>query len=501
MSGTPAGPSLFGAATLLMTGRGVAFAATFLTPVVLARTFSVEEFGTYKQLFLVFATIYPIAQCGVAESLFYFVPNARRMAGAYVANSMLLLVGAGLVAAALILTGTEALAGWLGNPSLARHLPLIAAFLFLMLASAGLEIAMTAREDFRRAALTYGIGDLLRAACLIGPALVYGRLDLVLAGAVAYAGLRLLFAVVYFRRTLGDMLRPSATLCARQLAYCVPFGFAIVLEVAQANYHQYAVARTFDAAAFAVYAVGCLQIPFVDLVATSAGSVMMVHLARARGTDHSDTALRVWRDTTRKLALLFFPMAAVLAVVARELIVTLFTERYEGSVSIFRISLLTIALSAFGTDAVLRAHAQTRFLVQLYAMKLVIVAVLVGPCLRAFGLPGAILATVAALAASKIVAMIRVARLLQCGGCVLPWRSLGGVASVAVAAMVIGFAVRWPLRGEPLMALIVSALATAAASCVLVVGLGLVSAGERTALRHWVRQTLGRTGVLATAEG
>src|SRR5687768_7443469 len=68
--------------TLLLTsGRMVAFAATFFVPVVLARVLSQAEFGTYKQLFLVYATLYYVAQFGIAESLFYFVPSACRQAG------------------------------------------------------------------------------------------------------------------------------------------------------------------------------------------------------------------------------------------------------------------------------------------------------------------------------------------------------------------------------------------------------------------------------------
>ena len=66
-------PALF-----LMSGRTVAFIATFFVPAVLARIFSQEEFGTYKQLFLVWATLSAAAQFGMAESLFYFLPLAPR---------------------------------------------------------------------------------------------------------------------------------------------------------------------------------------------------------------------------------------------------------------------------------------------------------------------------------------------------------------------------------------------------------------------------------------
>ena len=45
--------SVFKPALLLMSGRTLAFAATFFIPMVLARIFDPAQFGTYKQLFLV----------------------------------------------------------------------------------------------------------------------------------------------------------------------------------------------------------------------------------------------------------------------------------------------------------------------------------------------------------------------------------------------------------------------------------------------------------------
>jgi O-antigen/teichoic acid export membrane protein len=61
--------SVFKPALLLMSGRTLAFAATFFIPVVLARIFDPAEFGTYKQLFLIHSTIFYIAQLGMAASL------------------------------------------------------------------------------------------------------------------------------------------------------------------------------------------------------------------------------------------------------------------------------------------------------------------------------------------------------------------------------------------------------------------------------------------------
>ena len=76
---------------LLMCGRSAAFAVTFLIPVVLVRTFDQAAFGTYKQLFLIYGTLFSIAQFGMAESLYYFLPNNPKAAGRFGANSTVIL--------------------------------------------------------------------------------------------------------------------------------------------------------------------------------------------------------------------------------------------------------------------------------------------------------------------------------------------------------------------------------------------------------------------------
>src|SRR5206468_6900138 len=113
---------------------------------------------------------------------------------------------------------------------------------------------------------------------------------------------------------------------------------------------------------FAIYAVGCLQIPLVDIVMLSASNVMMVRMTHTIHEGRGHAVVALWHDTTRKLALIFFPFVGLLLVNARELIVLLFTENYLASTPIFMVSSLYILLTVFQIDGVLRVYAQTRFL-------------------------------------------------------------------------------------------------------------------------------------------
>lgn len=472
-----------------MSGRALAFAATFFIPVVLARVFDQVQFGTYKQVFLIYATLYSIAQFGMAESLFYFLPQAQQKAGKYVVNSLLFLATAGLICWVLLTTTGSRISGALSNPALSDLTSLIGPYLLLMMIATGLEIVLTARKRYVWAAWSYGVSDLLRAAFLMLPAVVTGRLDWLLAGAVAFAVVRVGAGLYYFGREFGRELRPDVGLLKQQLAYAGPFGLAVLLEILQSNFHQYAVSYHFDAATFAIYAVGCLQPPFVDFVATPTGNVMMVRMSEKRGEGRKDAVLAIWHDTTRKLALLLVPLVALQLVAAREVIVFLFTASYLASVPIFMVWSTMILFSIVLTDGVLRVYADTRFLLLINAIRLLLIAASINRLLLALGLVGAAAATILATAVTKAIALARIKHLLAIGASeVLPWRSLGAILTVAAGAAVPALVLRSHLE-LPVLPLLGAVTAVYTGTyVVLLLGLGLVTDGERRAVTGWLLQ-------------
>src|SRR6185503_2097714 len=101
---TPARPQdhITGPAFLLVVGRTAGMIVTFAIMPIFVRIFSVEEVATYKAFFLVYMILYGLAQLGMAESLYYFVPRAAGNVGRYVCNAALTLLAAGLGCIALL---------------------------------------------------------------------------------------------------------------------------------------------------------------------------------------------------------------------------------------------------------------------------------------------------------------------------------------------------------------------------------------------------------------
>lgn len=484
---------IFRPAFMLMAGRAAGFAVAFAIPIVLVRMFDQADFGTYKQLFLIYTTLFPIAQVGLAESLYYFLPGAHRDAGRYLANAVtgLMLVGALCLAGLWVLR--PEIGHWLNNTTLTPYLPLLGLYLLFMLGAAVLEIGMTARKHHMQTFAAYALSDLMRAALSIAPVLLFGGLTALLVGSVAFAMLRFGVTLWYLRAEFTDGIKLDLTLFGRQLAYALPYALAILIHSAQQNLHMYAVSYRYDAAVFAVYAVGCLQVPLVEFMMTSTSSVMMVRMREQLHAGDRAAVLELWNDTTRKLALVFIPLVGVLLVCADRLIDLLFTAKYADSTPLFRAWSLTILLSALMTDSVLRVFAETRFLIGLYLVRLLYIAGTIGWALSEFGLMGAVLSTLAATLIANGIALARMRSLLQSGlKGLLPWKALASGLAIGALAAVPALLVKGFLAMPDLPALMIIGTAYGATYLGLLWFFGPLNGDERFALVALARRPVTR---------
>ena len=467
-------------AVLLVTGRAVGLAASFAIGIVLARVFDPADFGTYKQFFLIYATLYGLVQLGMAESLYYFVPRKPGDTGRYVANAMLTLAVAGGLCLTALYAGRFAIARWLSNTAIADYMPLLGLVLTLTLVATVFEIVMISRKRHARAAVTYAASDIARTLLFILPALAVGSVGAVFVGAATFAAIRLLVVVASFWKEFGRQFRIDLSLWRDQLGYALPFALAVGVEIIQLNFHQYVVASNVDAATFAIYAVGCLQIPLVDLIVTSNVNILMVRMGEAAthgpqgaqvGNESPGAvatpppALTLWHDTVCRLAFLLVPLSVFLVVMARQVIVGLFTSTYEASVPIFTMWALAAVLPPmFAVSGVLRVYAQTRFLLFMNVFRLALVAVSIGWFMSAFGLPGAVLVTFLCSMIVQLFGVVRIAALMRVGvRNALPWQRLAGISIRAGAAALPAWWIAQHMAIPPLAVLFIAGLVYAAA--------------------------------------
>lgn len=440
--------SLLGRATPLILARLCTAGITFCIPLVLARAMSLGDYGTYKQLFLLSQTLYYVLPFGVAQSLYYFVPRAPK-ARPYLGQTLVFLAVMGLLAAALLAAFGDALASALSNPELVQYLPALCVYVACLVGSFPLEISLTSQGRTRQAAVCYLVSDTLRAALMIAPIALGLGMGVMMWSIAGFAALRMAAAwVVALRAAEGPLW--SGRLFVNQLLYAAPFGAAMLLAIPQQYAHQFAVSSSVPPALFAIYAVGCFQLPLVDLLYTPTSEVLMVKLGELERAGLGSQGVLAFREAAAKLAFAFLPMAAFLFAAAPEFLGALFGARYLDATPLFRVSVVAVVLAILPMDGVLRARNQTRYLFFSYAVKAAVTVPLVYFGVKHFGMMGGIGSWAIAELVGKLTLLMRVPAALADAASgqrltirqIIPWRELSKAAGAAAAAAAAVIALR-----------------------------------------------------------
>jgi O-antigen/teichoic acid export membrane protein len=245
---------------------------------------------------------------------------------------------------------------------LVPHIPLLGFAIFCWLVSTNLDAVPIAAGDVRIASVLIVLSQLTKAIIMIVAALVFGTLNAILVAAIIQGLVQTAFMVGYIRRRFGRFMAPiDWPLLRAQIGNALPFGIGGIAAIVQNDMHSYFVGFYFNAATYAIYAVGCFQLPLLGMLAASFASALNPELAKHKEQDDYRAIIDLWMEVIRKLALIFVPAFALLLVMRREFIALLYPPIYAESVPIFAIYLIGVLIGIFVHLHILRLFDQLKF--------------------------------------------------------------------------------------------------------------------------------------------
>lgn len=482
---------------LLTCASAASFGLSFLLPLVLARTLSQTEFGLYKQAFQIVATLVTLLNLQMAASGTYFIAREPERRAQIALNVMLWYLLAGAVTALVFLCWPQCVTLLVQGRELIPHVPLLGLAVLTGLFAINLDVLLLAVRDYRAVSVSVVAAQLARLLLMLTAALYFRTLTALLLAVIIHGLLHSAVMLHYLRRHFGSLLAPfDRRLFRAQLANALPFGLGGIAGSLIGDLPHYFVAYYFDAAAFAIYAVGCFQMPLGRLLVGSFSSVIEPEAARLVQAGDKAQLIQVWFRTTRHLSLLLAPLCALLFVVRHEFISLLFTRNYAAAVPLFAISLLGVLLFVSRHLNILRAFNEHRY----YRLKLYLVLLPVNWLAlqtgRHFGgLRGVVAAVVAAQALDVLCSIVPVAKALQVRASDL--RQLAPmlrVLIVTLAAALMAAASRHVVQAQPEL----WRLLTAGGVFGLIYLPGILCSGALTeAERHEIRLIVRRAGRVA----
>jgi O-antigen/teichoic acid export membrane protein len=490
-----AAPSLGAQALWLLAAKTIGFGLSVALPLVLVRRMSLEEFGLYKQVFLIVGTAVTVLPLGFGMSAFYFLPRARDRQGSIVVNIVLFHAAVGLVVSAALALAPGLLAWVFNNPALTPHARSIAFVVLLWTIGSFLEIVPVALQDVRASTAFIVTSQFSKTTLLLLAAVTVGTIDALIAAAMLQGLVQIAMMLGYMHARFpgfwsafdGGLLRAQAT-------YALPVGGSGLLLKLQDDIHHAFVSNAFGPALYAVYAIGVFKLPLFGILRESVGSVVLPRINELECQNERRQILMLVAASARKLALVYYPLYAYLMLMGPEVLAVLFTESYVSAWPVFAIALTVVPFSVVVLDPVTRAPGERYFFLRL---RLVIFTAL-GATLWLFaerlGLTGVITTVVAASLLGWAIAVHRMGRLLEAGR-----RDLGlfapvaRIAAAAAAAALATALVRPLVAGWPAWAALVACLPVFAAVYAAGIAFGRVlQPAEMSALAQEVTRVIMR---------
>lgn len=462
-----------------------AFGLSFVLPLLLVRRLSQHEFGLYKQVFLVVGTAIYILPLGFGMSAFYFLPRERDRRDKVILNILLFYIMMAGGACAILVLRPSLLAILFNNNEIVRFAPQIGLVILFWVVSSLLEVVTLANQESRLATFFIIISQLAKTGLMLAAAISIASVASLMNAAIVYGMIQTAVMLAYLRSRFGNFWRSiDWSMVRTQIAYALPIGLASVLFQVQADLHNYFVSYHFSTADFAIYAIGCFNLPLIGILSESAGSVTIPHVSYLQKYDRHREIVELMARMLRKLSALYFPIYFFLLVMGREFITVLFTARYDSSWPIFAINLTMIPLGlvASACDPVIRAYAEHRFFmmrVRVMVIAALSIALWVGT--SRLGLIGAITIVVVFNLGERLLIAAKVGRILGVTRSDLVLlKDVGKLAFAALVAAVATWLVRsYGLEATPLVVLTTCGIVFCLAYVTALLMLGVLKPEER----------------------
>lgn len=313
---------------------------------ILARTLTRDAYGTYQQVWLVYATIFPIFMLGIPASLYYFLQHSdEKERGSIMANSLLLLLFSGLVMTVLVAAGASGIARLFGNDDLALPLRIFSAYSLFTVSTLWVE-PFYISTNRHRVVLFVTAASTLGLVISVVPLAASGRpLSLIFLAVICYSALRFAGLGILFGgdKTLSGKT-PDRSLAGRQLRYSVPVNASEIIGSVSKNVDKVVVSRFFSPSSYAIYANGAMEVPISGLLVGSISSVIWPSLSRMHQEKKTGSLLSVWLNTTDKTAFVVIPLFFFFFLYAPDFMVTLFSQKYLASTEPFRVYMFILPL-------------------------------------------------------------------------------------------------------------------------------------------------------------
>jgi O-antigen/teichoic acid export membrane protein len=427
-------------AFLLMAAKALDVMGLTVLGMIFSRVLTIEDYGTYRQVWLLYNTLIPLFTLGISTSINYFVPRlSTEQQKTFIFQTFFSLFTLGLIFAVFLYIGANYLGARLNNPTLGQVIKVFALIPLLTMPTSYYHNLYICIKKAVLAAAILSLSTLVRFSVIAAAIYVNPSLENIFkAFLLYYIAEFVVLTLLIFRPFRQVPLHLKHQNLLEQLKFTVPIGMSSMIGTINRQIDKIIISGQFTVREFAIYSNGATELPIARILNSAVMSVIMPELVRLYSQGEYKRLLELWHRSIRKVSLIILPMMVFMFVFAREFLLFLYSEKYLDSSGIFQIYLLTLPNRVTTFGSVLLAAGLSKIIMYYNAYTVIIAVVLNILLIKLLGVWGAAIGTILSIYFITFIQLKKICFVVNCTFKeVYPWRLTLNILLVALASIII----------------------------------------------------------------
>jgi O-antigen/teichoic acid export membrane protein len=341
------------------------FGLAIVSTAILSRYFSKSDYGTYRQILYVYNTLLVLFSAGLPTVFSYYLPRYTLNEGKDIVWKLSkILFVTGVIFSVTLFFASGFISRVLKNPALDQGLTLFSPIPMLLLPTLGIDGIFTTYNKTIYVAIFNVLTKLTSLFCIVIPVVIFnGNLHSSIYGWQVASLLTLLLAL-YFKNLpyKGIELKKSGIKVKDFFSYSIPLVTAFIWGMAIKAADEFYISRYFGSEVFGEFSNGFIELPFVTMVTASTAAVLLPLFSKMMHDNlNTDSIVEVWKNALLKSATIIYPTLVFFIFYAKNIILILYSSKYESSTLYFQIAMLLNFFNIIIFAPILFAMGKTKF--------------------------------------------------------------------------------------------------------------------------------------------